>query len=68
MTTDMTTDMTRDPRTRHRPDDPTLLRKAAIELMRYGLTLTDAAQAIGMTARALDTLLADIEEQTYAAH
>lgn len=58
--------MTTDPRTRHRSDDPVWLRLAAIELMRHGLTLADAAHAIGLTAPALDSLLVDIGGQTHA--
>lgn len=57
--------MTTDRRTRHRPTDPALLRRAALELMLRGLSLQDAAAAIGMTPQALNQLL-DIEEPIHA--
>lgn len=47
----------------HRPTDPLLLRQAAVELMHRGLTLADAAHAVGLSPVALDRLLAAEDDE-----
>jgi hypothetical protein len=43
----------------HRPDDPRALRREAEHLLAIGLSIPDAAQAIGVPAPALAQLLND---------
>jgi hypothetical protein len=45
--------------TEHRPSDPALLAREARQLLGLGLSIPDAAQAIGMPAPALAQLLTD---------
>lgn len=48
-----------DPRLRHRPDDPVVIRREAVALLRLGLSLVDVAQALRMPPAELSGLLAE---------
>lgn len=53
-----------DPATVHRPADPALLAREAEKLLALGLSVADAAHALGLSPRALADLLANAEQHS----
>ncbi len=51
-----------DPATAHRPTDPALLAREARHLLGLGLSIPDAAQALGLSPAALAQLLAEPDD------
>lgn len=53
-----------DPARQHRPTNPALLAREGRELLGLGLSIPDAAAALGMTPRALADLLDHVHMET----